>query len=88
MQVRQRRLSTIRPYKNNPRLNDAAVDAVAPKGLKWRPHESRRAVVTAIIRATGSPVAAQQYVGHANLKTTLRYDRPKQVGTAVRSWRR
>ncbi len=66
----------------------AAVDAVAPKGLKWRPHESRRAVVTAVIRATGSPVAAQQYVSHANLRTTLRYDRPEQVGPAVRSWRK
>ncbi len=65
----------------------AAVDAVAPKGVRWRPHESRRAVVTAIVRATGSPVAVQ-YVSHANLKTTLRYDRPEQVGPAIRSWRR
>jgi ParB-like chromosome segregation protein Spo0J len=29
MQVQQRSIDSIRPYENNPRLNDAAVDAVA-----------------------------------------------------------
>src|SRR5438128_9810613 len=29
MQVELRRITTIRPYENNPRLNDQAVDAVA-----------------------------------------------------------
>jgi ParB-like chromosome segregation protein Spo0J len=29
MQIEERALSTIRPYDNNPRINDAAVDAVA-----------------------------------------------------------
>ena len=29
MHVEERALSSIRPYENNPRLNDAAVDAVA-----------------------------------------------------------
>jgi integrase len=62
-----------------------AVDAVAPKGVSWRPHESRRAVVTAVIRATGDPVAAQRYVGHANLKTTLRYNAPDSVAPEVRA---
>lgn len=50
-----------------------AIDRIAPKGLHWRPHESRRAVVTAVIRATGDPVLAQKYVSHASIKTTLRY---------------
>ncbi len=63
----------------------AALDAVAPAGIRWRPHESRRAVVTAVIRATGDPVAAQQYVGHANIKTTLRYNVPDSIGPQVRA---
>ena len=29
MKIEERALSTIRPYQNNPRINDAAVDAVA-----------------------------------------------------------
>jgi site-specific DNA-methyltransferase (adenine-specific) len=29
MQVEMRPIDTIRPYQNSPRLNDAAVDAVA-----------------------------------------------------------
>lgn len=63
----------------------SAVDAVAPQGVRWRPHESRRAVVTAVIRATGDPVAAQRYVGHANIKTTLRYNAPDSVAPQVRA---
>ncbi|WP_428673613.1 tyrosine-type recombinase/integrase [Reyranella sp.] len=63
----------------------AAVDAVAPEDIHWRPHDSRRAVVTAVIRATGDPVAAQRYVGHANIKTTLRYNVPEPIGPQVRS---
>lgn len=51
----------------------SAVDAVAPKGVRWRPHESRRAVVGAVLRATGDPAVARDYVSHANIKTTLRY---------------
>jgi hypothetical protein len=47
--------------------------AVDRLGIHWRPHESRRAVVTAVILATGDPVLAQKYVSHASLKTTLRY---------------
>jgi integrase len=47
--------------------------AVDRLGIHWRPHESRRAVVTALIQETGDPVFAQNYVGHANVKTTLRY---------------
>lgn len=63
----------------------AAVDSVAPQGVRWRPHESRRAVVTAVIRATGDPVAAQRYVGHANIKTTLRYSVPETTSPQVRA---
>jgi DNA modification methylase len=38
MQVEMRLISSIRPYENNPRLNDAAVDAVAAslKEFGWR----------------------------------------------------
>lgn len=51
-----------------------AVDRIAePLGVTWRPHQSRRAVVTAIIRNTGDPTVARDYVGHASVKTTLRY---------------
>ncbi len=48
-------------------------NAVDKIGLHWRPHESRRAVVTAIIQQTGDPVLAQRFVSHASLKTTMRY---------------
>ena len=51
----------------------AAVDAIAPPGIRWRPHDSRRAVVTAVLRATGDPAVARDYVSHASVKTTLRY---------------
>lgn len=51
----------------------AAIDAIAPEGVSWRPHESRRAVVTAVLRNTGDPAMARDYVGHASIKTTLRY---------------
>lgn len=51
----------------------AALDKIAPKGVSWRPHESRRAVVTAIMRNTGDPTVARDYVAHASVKTTLRY---------------
>jgi len=63
----------------------SAVDTVAPPGVSWRPHESRRAVVTAVIRNTGDPVAARDYVGHANIKTTLRYSMPDQTSPQVRA---
>lgn len=42
-------------------------------GIHWRPHESRRAVVTAVMQRTGDPVQAQKYVSHASVRTTLRY---------------
>lgn len=50
-----------------------AIDRIAPEGIRWRPHDSRRAVVTAVNRATGNVKAAQQYVSHASINTTLRY---------------
>lgn len=61
-----------------------AVDEIAPEGVRWRPHESRRAVVTAVLRNTGDPEAARQYISHANIKTTLRYARPEPVTPSVR----
>lgn len=63
-----------------------AIDRIAPKGLHWRPHESRRAVVTAVVRNTGDFVQAQKYVSHASVKTTMRYRvvDPDEVRPAVR----
>lgn len=42
-------------------------------GIRWRPHESRRAVVTAIIKQTGNVKQAQRFVDHRSEKTTWRY---------------
>lgn len=63
-----------------------AVDGVAPAGIHWRPHDSRRAVVTAVLRQTGDPALARDYVAHASLKTTLRYRvvEPEEVGPGLR----
>lgn len=64
-----------------------AVDAVSPEGVRWRPHESRRAVVTAVLRNTGDPAQARDYVSHASIKTTLRYRvvDPAEVRPQVRA---
>lgn len=63
-----------------------AVDAIAPAGTHWRPHDSRRAVVTAVLRQTGDPALARKYVAHVSLKTTLRYRvvEPLEGGSQVR----
>lgn len=63
-----------------------AIDKVSPKGIRWRPHDSRRAVVTAVLRNTGDPTVARDYVGHASVKTTLRYSvvDPGEVRPQVR----
>jgi hypothetical protein len=45
----------------------------APLGIKWRPHDSRRAVITDLIRKTGDVKLAADYVGQASTKSTLRY---------------
>lgn len=61
----------------------------AEGGPRWRPHESRRAVVTDILKATGDIRLAQEYVGHGSPKTTLRYrvvDRA-EIGPALRQRR-
>lgn len=42
-------------------------------GIKWRPHESRRAVVTGILKQTGNVKQAQRFVDHKSEKTTWRY---------------
>jgi integrase len=59
--------------------------AVDRFGIRWRPHESRRSVVTAVRQATGSIKAAQEYVSHASINTTLRYERPDVVTPSVRA---
>ncbi len=40
---------------------------------KWRPHESRRAIVSDIVARTGDYKQAGKYVGHSSEKTTFRY---------------
>jgi integrase len=60
-----------------------AIDRIAPPGASWRPHESRRAVVTAVTRNTGNVNAAQLYVSHASINTTLRYVVVDQKETAA-----
>lgn len=42
-------------------------------GVGWRPDESRRSVVSDMLRATGDVKQAGAYVGHKSIKTTLRY---------------
>jgi len=49
-----------------------ADDLIGPE-LKWRPHESRRAIVSHIVATTGDYKQAGRYVGHASERTTYRY---------------
>ena len=49
-----------------------ADDLIGP-ALKWRPHESRRAIVSHIVATTGDYKQAGRYVGHASERTTYRY---------------
>jgi integrase len=58
---------------------------IGPK-LKWRPHESRRAIVSHIVAQTGDYKQAGRYVGHASEKTTYRYRilRAPELAPAVR----
>lgn len=57
-----------------------------PLGKKWRPHESRRAIVSHIVAMTGDYKQAGRYVGHASEKTTFRYRilRAPDLAPAVR----
>jgi site-specific recombinase XerD len=48
-------------------------DRLIGPALKWRPHESRRAIVSHIVASTGDYKQAGRYVGHASEKTTFRY---------------
>lgn len=49
-----------------------ADDLIGP-AKKWRPHESRRAIVSHIVAETGDYKQAGRYVGHSSEKTTFRY---------------
>lgn len=59
-------------------------------GVRWRPHQSRRAVVTAIIKQTGNVKQAQKYVDHQSEKTTWRYVQmmPGDLAPRARSGRK
>lgn len=48
-------------------------DVLKPIGRKWRPHDSRRAIVSHIVASTGDYKQAGRYVGHASERTTFRY---------------
>lgn len=63
---------TVFPWRHRSQVYQA-IDRIAPPDVSWRPHESRRAVVTAVTQATGNVKAAQFYVSHASINTTLRY---------------
>lgn len=57
-----------------------------PIGVRWRPHESRRAVVSAVLKATGDLKVTADYVGQGSTKSTLRYHivQPGEATPAVR----
>jgi hypothetical protein len=48
-------------------------DQLVGPDKKWRPHESRRAIVSEIVARTGDYKQAGRYVGHSSEKTTFRY---------------
>jgi integrase len=48
-------------------------DQLIGPNKKWRPHESRRAIVSDIVARTGDYKQAGKYVGHSSEKTTFRY---------------
>lgn len=78
------------PWGSRPNVYRWVKRLEAATGARWRPHESRRAVVTEIIKATGDLRLAQDYVGHGSPKTTLRYRvvSDGETGPALRLKRR
>lgn len=60
------------PWHSRSNIYRWADDLIGP-ALKWRPHESRRAIVSHIVAETGDYKQAGRYVGHGSERTTFRY---------------
>lgn len=60
------------PWHSRSNIYRWADDLIGPD-LKWRPHESRRAIVSHIVAETGDIKRAGKYVGHSSERTTFRY---------------
>lgn len=61
------------PWHSRSNIYRWADICLTPHGKKWRPHESRRAIVSHIVAQTGDYKQAGRYVGHASERTTYRY---------------
>lgn len=74
------------PWHSRSNVYKWSDDFLGPLGKKWRPHESRRAIVSAIVASTGDYKQAGRYVGHASERTTFRYRilRQAELAPAVR----
>ena len=73
------------PWHSRSNIYRWSDDLIGP-ALKWRPHESRRAIVSHIVASTGDYKQAGRYVGHASERTTYRYRilKPAELAPAVR----
>lgn len=60
------------PWHSRSNIYRFADELIGPE-LKWRPHESRRAIVSHIVAETGDYKQAGRYVGHGGERTTFRY---------------
>jgi hypothetical protein len=60
------------PWHSRSNIYRFADELIGPD-LKWRPHESRRAIVSHIVAETGDYKQAGRYVGHGSERTTFRY---------------
>lgn len=70
------------PWHSRSNVYKWSDDFLKPLGKKWRPHESRRAIVSAIVASTGDYKQAGRYVGHASERTTYRYRILRQADLA------
>lgn len=67
-----RKAGKVFPWHSRSNVYRWADQLVGPD-KKWRPHESRRAIVSDIVARTGDYKQAGRYVGHSSEKTTFRY---------------
>ena len=59
-------------------IYDIVRAAGASIGQTWRPHGLRHTAATTVLNNGGSLVAAQEFLGHANIATTTRYNDEKR----------
>lgn len=67
-----RKAGKVFPWHSRSNVYRWADQLIGPN-KKWRPHESRRAIVSHIVARTGDYKQAGKYVGHSSEKTTFRY---------------